>query len=240
MLFPSAPSPLDLHFQLSGVPVRVQPGFWLVSLLFGISAGEDLSFLFLWTGALFLSILVHEMGHAACVIWFGGEPAVTLHGFGGYCAYQSVRRTPGSASLIALAGPAAGFCLAALVVLSLHLANRELYFSAYDLFRWRLGGDEPIENLNAERLVLALLYINIFWGLINLLPIWPLDGGRVSREIFNRLNATQGDRQSLWLSAIAAAAMSLWGLTRMQSPFTAVFFGLLAYESLRAAQGRGR
>ena len=49
-----------------------------------------------------------------------------------------------------------------------------------------------------------MLYVNIFWGLVNLLPVYPLDGGQIARELLELASPADGVRQSLWLSVIAA------------------------------------
>ena len=110
MLFASAgPTPYDLRFPLFGVPVRITPMFWLVALLIGRE--RDLVPALLWVGAVLVSILVHEMGHAVTQRWFGGRPEIVLYAFGGFAAAPGVRDTPWRNVLIALAGPFAGFSL---------------------------------------------------------------------------------------------------------------------------------
>lgn len=79
------------------------------------------------------------------------------------------------------------------------------------------------------------MLINLFWGLINLAPIWPLDGGHVARELLTRfLKPSTGIVASLWLSTITASlvAVLLWLSTR--SLWNAVLFGALAYQSYQA------
>jgi membrane-associated protease RseP (regulator of RpoE activity) len=73
--------------------------------------------------------------------------------------------------------------------------------------------------------------VNIFWGLVNLLPIYPLDGGRVAREVLTLGHPRQGIIQSLWLSAIVAAGVAVLGFVTFNSFFMALFFGYLAYSS---------
>ena len=85
-----------------------------------------------------------------------------------------------------------------------------------------------------------LLYVNIFWGLVNLLPIYPLDGGRIAREVFTLGNPRRGIIQSLWLSVIGAAASRRLG-PDAQFDLYGFMFGYLSYASyqtLQAYQGR--
>ena len=56
-------TPYDLNFSLLGIPVRIHPFFWLAGLLLGPRQGGPPAIL-LWIAAVFLAILVHELGHA--------------------------------------------------------------------------------------------------------------------------------------------------------------------------------
>src|SRR5262245_61282247 len=111
------PTQADLHFRLFGIPVRIQPFFWVSSLLLGMGAGPaDLPRTFVLVVFLFISILVHERGHATMQSVFGGHPRITLYGFGGLASCNDCDRTPWRQILISLAGPFAGFLLAAFVI----------------------------------------------------------------------------------------------------------------------------
>jgi len=105
-----------------------------------------------------------------------------------------------------------------------------LWFRAYDM-----------ELLNMA--IRMMFWINIFWGLINLLPVYPLDGGQVARDLFSlSQNPHEGITNSLRLSVATGAAAALLGLVVLQSIFIALMFGYLAYTSYRTLQayaGRG-
>lgn len=128
MLVEPPPSQYDLHFSLFGFPVRVHPMFWLVTLMLGYQSGDAASVL-TWIVAVFLSILVHELGHALTMRAYGLRPWIVLHGFGGLTGYEPSydSRSRGSDTLgqilISAAGPAAGFLLVAVLVLGLVLAG---------------------------------------------------------------------------------------------------------------------
>ncbi len=83
-----------------------------------------------------------------------------------------------------------------------------------------------------------LLFVNVWWGLVNLLPIYPLDGGRISRSVFDLSNSRDALRQSLWLSVFMAGAVAVYGLSQRNDKFYLVlFFGYLAYQSYMLLQG---
>src|SRR5262245_11765466 len=117
MLGNANPTPFDLRFSLFGIPVRVHPLFWLAGALGGWSA-SDPNLMFLWIGCLFVSILIHELGHARTAQCFGWPPQIVLYIFGGYAQYHpGWGRTMVRQVLILLAGPGAGFLLYGVVCL---------------------------------------------------------------------------------------------------------------------------
>lgn len=233
------PSQADLHFSLFGFPVRVSPWFWAVSALMGIRGATGPTDLLTWVAVVFVSILVHELGHAFAMRHYGWQPRVTLYAMGGLASYDrasSYRQghsSPRSQILISLAGPAAGFALASLVIAALYVAQRKVNFS----FDITVGTGQYLEfHSPTYMLVRDLLFVNIFWGLINLLPVYPLDGGQVAREILTLGNPHNGIVQSLWLSVFTGAGLAIAGLMLFNQLFMAILFGYLAYSSYQTLQ----
>jgi len=243
----------DLHFSLFGIPVRVHPFFWLVGVLLtpgGLFDAPDLkvllSALVPWIVAFFLAILIHELGHALVMRWYGFSPWITLYGLGGLASYNPSQgygsKGSGTAPqvLISASGPGAGFLLAALMagVLILAGAGLEVYLLAGFLPYVRAGG-----ILGSQAFTFFLndvLFISIFWGIINLLPVYPLDGGNIARELLLRSNPREGIRQSLILSIIAGAAMAVVSLLQLGSLLMGLFFGYLAFTSYATLQHYSR
>lgn len=225
----------DLNFSVLGIPVRVHPLFWLTSLVLGLANPEP-GQLMIWVGVVFVSVLVHELGHALVAQRFGFRPWITLYSFGGLASYQSSRSKPGEQIAILLAGPGAGFLLAALVWALLELSGGAVYF------QWtRVGRGTLLSQTNPQLALLVedLLYVNIFWGIINLFPVYPLDGGQISRTLFMKYNPWQGLRQSILLSVLTGAALTAYALL-VKKPadfYLAFMFGYLAYLSYASLQG---
>ena len=234
-----APTPSDFRFSLLGVPVRVHPLFWLVSLVMGLKLGSEL--LPIWVAVVFVSIVVHEMGHALMIRSCGWRPSIVLYTFGGLAMYQPTHRDPSKQILISLAGPAAGFSLAILLVLLLNATGHpvKFHFDKTIGVGWSVEG---ITNRNLFALIEFLLFVNIWWGLMNLLPVYPLDGGQALRELFYVLRVPDALIVSLWISVFAGAAVAVYAFVRLQQYYIAMLFGFLAYSSLQmvqAYQGRG-
>lgn len=239
-------SQADIHFRVLGIPVRVHPFFWLITVLLGVDPDmrgrEGMIELLLWIAVVFVSILVHELGHALMARRFGWEPWITLHGFGGLASYQPTHDDPKRQILITIAGPAAGFLLAGIVIGILALVGRPIHFYlggqlGFDWFR------PDFENFNLVLLIHFVLFVNIFWGLMNLLPIYPLDGGRIMREALTMRDARQGMIASIWVSIVTAVVVAVLALFRLDRPlFPALMFGYFAYinyQILQAYTGRG-
>jgi stage IV sporulation protein FB len=246
MLFAEPPlTRYDLHFNIGPIPVRVHPLFWLITLLFGMSAG-GLVPLLIWIVVIFVSILIHELGHVLAFRWFGQAAQVVLYGGGGLAVpqvvrwgnrYASVEFKPSQAILISLAGPFAGFLLACLVLAGVAAAGGIIIptplFGVIPFAEAFVPGGW-IPNL----IVHHLLWVNIFWGLVNLLPVFPLDGGNVARRLLIVMDPLDGGRKSLWLSVITGTVVALAGLLLLNSIYMAVLFGFLAFQSYQTLSGR--
>jgi membrane-associated protease RseP (regulator of RpoE activity) len=228
------PTAYDLRFSVFGIPIRVHPLFWGIAMLLGLQLKEPAAVI-TWVAAAFVSILVHELGHAFAARACGWPPRVTLYSLGGFASYSPTYHDSKRQIAIAAAGPAAGFLLAAIVIALMAVGGYGTTFFGYTI----VAGDDPrASNDRLDLLVFCLLWINIGWGVINLMPIIPLDGGRIAAEILATIDPARGHRHALMLSAVAGAAIAVLGLVYLKSVFMAIMFGYLAYQSYVAWQGR--
>ncbi len=159
-----APAPTSgwpgLQFSLGGIPVLIRPAFLLVAVIFGASVKSP-ALTAIWVGIVFLSVLVHELGHALAMRLFGFAPSIELHAMGGLTSWSRERvPTPGQRMLVTLSGPGAGLLLGGLATLA------------------KLGlGD--VTDPNARFALDNLQFANLAWSLINLIPVLPWDGGLI-------------------------------------------------------------
>ncbi|HHH30887.1 MAG TPA: hypothetical protein ENK57_21435 [Polyangiaceae bacterium] len=217
------------HFALLGFPVRVQPFFWLITIGFGASGirgpwnQEALGHIAIWVAVIFVSILWHELGHAFAMRRYGFEPSITLHGMGGVTMWGRGRRrpSPGQRVIVSLAGPFAGFALGALV------------FGA----SVALG---PNPHWAIAESVRLLLFINIGWGLCNLVPMLPWDGGTAVHAALDHF--TDGDKAlkaagviTLITAVGIAGAILLWLPT---SPWLLFLCAISASHGVRALRAK--
>ncbi|MCE9604873.1 MAG: M50 family metallopeptidase [Planctomycetia bacterium] len=235
-------SPYDVHFRLFGVPVRIHPFFWLFTVL--LSGNGKPSFVLIWLAAVVLSLLVHEFGHVFAFRRFGVDSYVVLHSFGGlavpyggYGGSFAPRLAPRDGAIVAFAGPAAEMLSAYLLVAVCYAAGYDVVFPPSGFFRF-----VPIVVVGTSsflsQFVNLYVLISLFWALINLLPIVPLDGGRISQFLFTRFDPQTGPRQALILSIIVAGLTAALMFLEI-SLFSGIFFIYLAYTSYQALQDLG-
>ncbi len=228
-------TPYDLRWRMFGTRVRVHPLFWLVSLFLGWSAYSradgGLSFLAVWVACVFGSILLHEFGHVWMGRLFGSEGHIVLYSFGGLAIGSNQLSPRWQRILVSLAGPGIQLVLAAGLL--------GLWFSL------------PPEQgpatwgVYAREAFMDLIWINRFWALMNLLPVFPLDGGQISREVCQAVSPRQGGTFAMGLSMVVAAAIAVHALLEERSPlprwipsgnYIAILFALLAVTSFQALQ----
>jgi membrane-associated protease RseP (regulator of RpoE activity) len=238
-------TPYDVRFRFLDIPVRIHPLFWLMAAILGFQ-DNNLPAVLIWIGCVLISILVHEYGHGLMAKHFDGSPSIVLYGLGGLC-YSQGERTPGQRLAVLLAGPGAGFILCAVVlavsslVLGLtggeHLAvvqrlvglgaDRDLFFDAVGKFT------SPTMFMIYHNLI----WINLLWGLVNLLPIYPLDGGQATQVVLSQLDRRQGVRRSHIVSLVTAGVLAVMAASvGRHDLFAAIFFGMLAFLNYQVLQ----
>ena len=240
------PTPYDLHFRIGPVPVRVHPLFWVVSLVLGISGSNPDGWrLVIWVGTVFVSILVHELGHIVAMRAYGETGHIVLHGFGGLAISDRIAawgrgRTPGAQIVISLSGPIAGFLLSLAVAGVLLVGGGSLELTPWGMIK-RIVVPDGVSRYVGE-VVLYFWTIGLVWGALNLCPIYPLDGGQIARELFQLHDARRGIIQSLWLSVFTCATLALLAWTRWNLPFFGffcIYLGVMNYMAIQELTGRG-
>lgn len=248
MLAAPEPTAYDLRFRLLGIPVRVHPLFWIVSaLLGGIGSGTDFKITLMWIAAVFVSIVVHEMGHGLMTRFCGGYPRIMLYSMGGLCSSDE-NQSPRQRLAVLFWGPGAGFVLLALVLLVcslvfqlrpgelLYLIQRSLGFN-----RELVGEPGPglIRLASSPWAFIALnmmIRINLLWGLVNLLPIWPLDGGQIAGIFLTKASPRLGPYRTHVVSLVTAGVLAVAAFQYTGDMFLVLFFGLFALNNFQMMQ----
>lgn len=212
-------------FSFAGVPVAVS-GWYL--LLVGWTAwsasgsapsGLQLTAGILWAVILTFSLLVHEFGHAFAAKYYGLNPQVLLHGWGGLCAHQRAKRDLHDVIIIS-AGPG--------VELVLGIAS---WIGWYVLLA---AAPDVAANPAVEIAFDYLIFINIFWALVNLVPLWPLDGGQLFRLLMVKLlGGAKGEKVTHGVG-IAIGGLAALGFGALGAWLAAIVFGMLAWSNFQA------
>ncbi len=207
-----------IRFSLFRIPIEVQPFFWVTLVILGGALNADsraeMFKIVLFVLAGFISILVHELGHALTARAFGANCRITLQAFGGYAAYSGVPMSRGRRFLITAAGPAIQIALG-LMALAL------------------LRSLPPSVNPEGIYFLGILVGISLIWAVLNLLPILPMDGGQM-------LNAALGPERiklTLWISLLVAVSLAGAMLVFQPNQFLfPIFMGMFAWQAWKALQ----
>lgn len=178
------------------MPVTVRGSFLLIAAFIGLTGvRQDVSIAVAWVSIIFFSILIHELGHAVTARMFGSEVAIELNGLGGLTRWSAPdgELTPGRRALVAAAGSATGLLFGGLV--------------------WLVAAQFGPYSMLTEFILDRLVFINVFWGLLNWLPIRPLDGGHLLQSFLDRFVPQRAGKIATIVftgTAAAAVVVALW------------------------------
>lgn len=239
----------------------VDPFFWLTTFVLGggfsaISASDKQGAFLgvaVWMVVAFISILIHELGHALTSRRIGGATVwIKLTAFCGLAFSQGGKMTRNQRAFMAFMGPAAGFGLLAVsFIVSVLLLGPGISWDIFIISN--LAPFEPLlkplglslpyadletlrafmlspENTLKFKIFYSFFVFNFFWGLVNLLPVLPLDGGHILNEY------TKSPKKMYLISALTALVVCIVGVTLMQNMLMAVFFGMFAYQNFSTFQ----
>ena len=197
----------------------------------GIKSRQDFLMILLWIIVLFVSILVHELGHALTSRKMTGvTPSIKLWGMGGL-AYPNTQLTQKQSFWVTWAGPLAGLGFFGLIVLSCcaiygFAVGTELtmifLFPSRETYTVLAEMNNPLLFMLKE-----LLWVNFWWSLINLLPIFPLDGGQIYASI-------EKSPKRVWIvGMVTGAVVAIAGFFILHQIFIAILFGYFAFQNYK-------
>ena len=206
-----------LHLgSIGGTSLDVDFSFFLLIFLFAVrDYDRGLAYALVWIPVIFISILFHELAHAGTIAMFGyGSSHVILGGMGGVTINERKAR-PWHDMLISAAGPLSSFALAWIC----RLIYNGVPFAQHD----------PM-----LRVLLPLMYwAGIVWGIFNLLPIPPLDGGKAFRNLLRTiLRENTAFIISVWIAMVVGAGIVIYALVR-RDYFLAVIIGWFTFNNFQ-------
>lgn len=205
------------------IPIVIHPFFWVCAALIGWLNSPSLMWIVIWIGIIFVSVLFHEFGHALTAVAFRQSARIQLVALGGLTSYEGPKLKFWQQFIIVFNGPLFGFFL--------------------------FLGSTFLLQMQWPPLVLAILKMtqiaNLFWSIVNLLPVLPLDGGQLLRIACEAAFGIKGYKASLLIGGVFSGIAAL-GFFLISAYLAGAFFFLFAFQSFdlwrksRAATAKDR
>jgi stage IV sporulation protein FB len=228
-----------LRWRIFGINFCIQPSFWFMNALWALLMAGPLSqnrvdnrgiliFIAIWIACSLVSVMVHELGHVIVGRIFGQPGNITISGLGGQAvgSYDALR--PWQRILVIMAGPGAGFAFVALLVCLdsdpwnmfmdylTDVTAKEFWLDCKVRLFWidktPLAGWHQARSFPYIIAVNLLTFVNLFVNIMNLLPIIPMDGGMIFKEICCLIFPRAGLKIAFGWSFLLACAVSVFYL----------------------------
>ncbi len=203
-----------LRFPLFGVPVSIHWSFLFVAVFgLGVYSGWEIA---AWTGAVLVAVLLHESGHAFTARAFGASPvSITLFALGGFTSWAAPKSLgPGRRFIVSAAGSAVGIA-AGLGVIGLS----------------RSGVFDGIPDL-AFVFLQSFVWAGLVWGILNWIPILPLDGGHMLQHALEMVTPTKAVPIARWISVVTGVAVVATAFYFGET-FLAIFVAMITFMGFR-------
>ena len=180
-------------------------------MAYGYNPDLPIQYALIWIPIIFVSVLFHELSHAAMIGLLGfGSSQIILGGMGGV-TMNARRGKPWQDLLISIAGPA---------------SNIVLMFATWWFAR-------NVAVAQTDRMLVALLprliQANWWWAIFNMIPVPPLDGGHATREFFRMfLSERSAFIVAIWIAIVGGGAVVLYA-AKAGSYFMALYLGWFVY-----------
>jgi Zn-dependent protease len=205
-----------MKFSLFGIPVSVHWSFLIVAV-FGFGRFDEVAEIAAWTAAVFVAVLLHESGHAFTARGYGASGVtMTLFALGGLTSWVP-RRDMSAAKQFVVS--AAGSALGIAAGLALFWLRDQGLFA--DLPSW------------AGAFVNTFILVGLFWGVLNWIPLLPLDGGHMLQHGLAIFAPRQAPRIALVVSAVVGAGL-IGAAFYFNQPFLAIFLMFIVFSGLRS------
>ena len=208
-----------IRFTLFGVQVSIHPTLWLTLAILGraymVSNLVELMSALLFIIAAFVVLLMHEMGHALVGRRLGGgAPSVYLAWLGGDCTNETARLTRMQGVVMTAAGPLTSLAVGLVTCLILCLYVGDFGLASVLSVGFAFGV-MPAEVLMAYPplamfFFFYLIEVSFWWTILNMLPIFPLDGGQIMQGLMK--SRVQMHAISLTVAIVLSLAFAVLGL----------------------------
>lgn len=194
-----------------GIDLFVHWTFWLLPAWVIFTREGSAEMLTLWMHmvlivALFTCVVLHELGHALTARRFGiGTQSITLSPLGGVAQLERMSRNPWEEFCISIAGPLVNVVIAGILGVGLAVG---------------LGVNPDLLDTALGHFLGVVLFLNIVMIVFNLLPAFPMDGGRVLRALLaSSMGLLPGTRVAVAVGTVVAALIGAGGLLVLVNPW---------------------
>lgn len=179
----------SFQFRLFGIQVNVDLFFLVLAVVIGgRGIRGSLVLLVSWVAIVFASVLLHEMGHALFARLFGQQPYISLYGLGGVTVWRHTgEMSAGRRFVIGLAGPSVGIVIGSMAAILKALLPNDTV---------------------ADTVAGFVVFANLGWGILNLVPMLPLDGGKIMEALFDLVAPGRGARGARYVSIVTALVIA--------------------------------
>lgn len=202
-----------LRFTAFGFPIRIHLSFLLILVLF-IDSAFSMVAIVLWAAAILLSVVLHELGHAATVRRLGGHvEGISIYALGGATMWrEGAARLPNwKHFVISAAGSGVGLVVGMGIYLFVQMGGMGGTARLVVEYPWRIHLLSA--DLFGEYLIFfvgAFVWVSVVWGLFNWLPIGGLDGSKMLRVVLLKVLGPSGDLHSRIIGMAFGAAVAIW------------------------------
>lgn len=189
------------------IPLIIHPWFWIFAAFIGWILGQSLVGMLIWVGIIVVSVIIHEYGHALTAVAFKQKARIQLVAMGGLTSFEGPTLKFWQQFLITFNGPLFGFFL---------------FLAATALLKLPLP-------MMALKILKMTQVANLFWTIVNLLPVMPLDGGQLLRILLEAKFGVKGFKAALLVGALFATVFALY-FFMIQAYLVGAFFFLFAFQ----------
>lgn len=191
------------------IPIKIYPAYWIFTGVLSLLLGRgDILQILIWMVIIFVSVVFHEWGHALTAKMFGRKPRIELVAMGGLTYHDGDKLSFWKQFLITLDGPLFGLILSIVTGFLSEVVSAPLF----------------------KAILAQTSLVNLFWTIINLVPVLPLDGGQLLRLGLEKWFDVKGLRYTFMISCIFALLASL-AMFAMADLLPGAIFFLFAFEN---------
>lgn len=201
-------------FKIRGIDIKMHFTFPLILIWAGLSFGlfqqgglEGAVYGILETSLVFIIVVLHELGHSVAAQYYNVPvKQIVLLPIGGVAQLEEIPEEPRKELVIAIAGPLVNFVLAVILAVIAPLLGQSLSGGSLLALPSLLG------KLTFSSIFGYMFTTNLFIGLFNLIPAYPMDGGRILRALLaTRLSYRKATAAAVTIGQILSWGFGLWG-----------------------------